>query len=363
MTEESDKWYTHTQNWSGGIEQDLRFKNANELNWFTMGSTEENTDLNGNKTHRSWVDITNFYWFNRFTKDIYMIYNLPVGNGPIIANTAHLTKMTVLYLAADDWEHGLYTHEMIQRGGYILRLETTHGETLNIGLIATEAFGDHNTDMAINTRSCFIRTTSSSAPTMFLKPYDQNPHSHEPGGNLPHGHDHNPAILCTNLNTMATDIPDRIASQEPGYYQVKYDVDSAPDSMIQGFNDSALLTKEMFDANREILHFKEFYGVRYGIPTEYYVMATTFRLPATDRLQTITDMKIIRPRYGHKYFNDMDRTLFDEGGLILKVSYTDADVLTDEHVLFQLIVKSSQGFYIKKTDNSYVQFAALPDFT
>lgn len=287
MTNTSDKWYTHYQNWQNGIERDHRFANANEFNWITA-TTEEATDIHGNKTHRSWVDITNFYWYNRFTKDIYMIYNLPVDNGPIIANNAHLTKMTVLYLAADDWEHGLYTHEMIQRGGYILRLETTHGETLNIGLIATEGFGDHNTDMAINTRSCFIRVTSSSSPTMFLRPYDQNPHSHEPGGNLPHGHHHNPLILCTNLNTMATNIPDRIASQE-GYYQVKYDVDSVPDSMVQGFNNAAVLTKVMFDANREILHVKEFYGVRYGIPTEYYVMATQFRLqPLVDFKQLPT---------------------------------------------------------------------------
>ncbi|VDI00919.1 Hypothetical predicted protein [Mytilus galloprovincialis] len=131
MTNTSDKWYTHYQNWQNGIERDHRFANANEFNWITA-TTEEAKDIHGNKTHRSWVDITNFYWYNRFTKDIYMMYNLPVDNGPIIANNAHLTKMTVLYLAADDWEHGLYTHEMIQRGGYILRLATTHGETLDL---------------------------------------------------------------------------------------------------------------------------------------------------------------------------------------------------------------------------------------
>lgn len=346
-----------TQNWSNGVATDGRFGNAPEFDWFTLATTEESVDNNGNKTHRSWVDITNFYWFNRFTKDIYMIYNLGVDNGPIIANGAHLTKMTIMYLAADDWEHGLYTHEMIQRGGYVLRLETTHGEDINIGLIATEGFGDSGTDITVNTKSVFIRRTSSSAPTYFIRPYDQNPHAHPTTG---HGHDHSSQRYAPSLNTMKTDIPERIAEQLPGYFQTRYTPDSAPSSMIEGFNNSVELDKPMFDSNLEIVDLKEFYFAHYTVPTEYWVMATSFRHPTTDRVQTITGMKIIRPRYGHKYYNDMSKTFMLFGGYILELSYTDADTLSAEHVIFQFLPKTPDAFYVKKMNNSFIQLIGLP---
>lgn len=66
-------------------------------------------------------------------------------------------------------------------------------------------------------------------------------------------------------------------------------------------------------------------------------------------------MKIIRPRYGHPYYNDMDKTLYTQGGFILKLSYTDADTLSDEHVIFQFIPKSAQAFYVKKMNNTFLQ--------
>lgn len=357
MNNEDDKWYTHTQNWSNGVAQDSRFSNAAEFDWFTLATTEESVDDRGNKTHRSWVDITNFYWLNRFTKDIYMIYNLGVDNGPIIANNAHLTKMTIMYLAADDWEHGLYTHEMIQKRGYVLRMETTHGVDINIGLIATEAFGDSGTDITVNTKSVFLRRTSSSAPTFFLRPYDQNPHAHP---TIIHGHEHISQRHAPSINTMKVDIPERIANQLPGYFEVMYTTDDVPSSMIEGFNNSVELDKPMFDANLELTDIKEFYYAHYTLPTEYWVMATTFTHPVTNRIQSITGMKIIRPRYGHKYYNDMSKTFFSEGGFILEMSYNDVDTLTAEHCIFQFLPKTPDAFYIRKMNNSFIQFIALP---
>lgn len=349
ITHVNNDWYSTHQTWTNGINNDSRFRNAQELSWHDHG--HGHIDIT-NHQNRWYVELSAFYILIKDT-NLYALYNLFEQGGSdylLMNKNEKIRGLTLIYPGATDQLHSIMTKNMVDHNGYILKIVTDVGNIYHVGLVGTE-----DTDKKV-----FVKLKNSTT-VYFVRPFDLHPHPHP---TVIAGHHHNPAVHCPSFNTMVTDV-DNLGTG-PGYFETVYLPDCSDqicpvvphkseldDARIIAFSDFHNNFEDIGDwidvAGIYMLRFQEVgTGTVKTITSTYYRIDGKFHSPNNTATEyTIKSMKLFRPYFGSIYYNDLNNDTKYEGGFVLQIEYEDTTNLPKMQI-FQLYVSKEYLFYLSK---------------